>query len=116
MRRAARMDVNGRSFSASAARAKTPRGAGVIEVNVAKKNMAHVFGPEASLAKPGHHIVEGGFRTGIEKGEAVIGFKRSSGDDAGAAELVSVDDVDHRGKEAANAQRSMRNAKLSVNS
>ena len=111
------MDVNGRSFSASAARAKTPRGAGVIEVNVAQKNMAHVFGPEANLAKPGHHIVEGGFRTGIEKGEAVIGFKRSSGDDAGAAELVSVDDVDHRGKDVRRQMSEVRRkAKLSVNS
>ena len=108
MRRAARMDVNGWALSASAARTEAPRGAGVIEMNVAEKNMAHVVGLEAGLAKPGHHIVEGGFRTGIEKDEAVIGFKRRSGDDAGAAELVSVDDVDHcrlKKQQTLNAQR-----------
>ena len=90
MRRTARMDVDSGPTGS-----KTPGGAGVIEMNVAKKDMAHVLDLEAGLAESGHNIVERGFRTGIEKGEAVIGFERGRGDDAGAAELVSVDDVEH---------------------
>jgi hypothetical protein len=114
MRRAARMHVNDCAFSAGAGPSrtgtttKTPGGASVIEMNVAEKNMAHILGLEADLAESSHHIVEGGFRTGIEKGKAVIGFKRGRGDDAGAAELVSVDDMDHYGRKKRRAFRAQR--------
>ena len=67
------MHIDRRSGTASPARTcEPPRRAGVIEMNVTKKNMANVFGIEAGLLKIGNHIVERCFGSGIEKRDTVV--------------------------------------------
>jgi hypothetical protein len=90
MRRAARMNVNGRCFAASPARTKSPRCAGVIEMNVTEKNVTNVFQLNAGLAQIGDHIVESRFRAGIKQGNAVVGLKRGCGNDSGASKLSRI--------------------------
>src|SRR5947209_12249972 len=89
MRRAPRVDINGRC------RCEAPGGAGVIEMNVAEKKVTNVPGVEPRFPEVGYHIVEGGFRPGIEQRNPVVGFQGGGGDDAGMAELTGVEDMNH---------------------
>ena len=91
MRRAARMDINCCARSASPARTrKSPRRAGVIEMNVTQKNMPHVFRLEAGFAKIDNHIVKGRFRSGIEQRNSVIRLERGRGHNSGVPKLSRI--------------------------
>ena len=84
MRRPARVNVNGRCFR------KSPCRAGVIEMNVAEEDVAHVFQPEAGFAKIDNHIVESRLRPGIEQCDTVFGFERSRGNNSGVPKLSRI--------------------------
>ena|SRR5437867_5071339 len=90
VRRTAWMDINCRPKLG-----KTPRCAGVIEMNVTEEDMANIFGCEVSLPKIGNYIVESRFRAGIEKRDAVVGLDRSRSNNAGPSELTRVENVQH---------------------
>jgi hypothetical protein len=67
VRRTAWVRVNGCSQLS-----KAPRSAGVIEMNVAEENAAHILRSEPCIAKIHNDIVERGFRAGIKKRNAFI--------------------------------------------
>ena|SRR5947207_2559646 len=90
MRRANRMDVDRRSRFG-----ETPRRAGMIKMNVAEENMTNIPSREPSFHKIDNYVVESGFRSGIEKCDALVGLERSRGDDSGPAELSGVENVEH---------------------
>ena len=87
---AARMDMNRR-----AQLGETPRRARVIEMDMAEKNVAHIVRREIRRAHRGREILEGRVRPGIEEGDAVVRLERGDGDDAGPAEMLRVENVDH---------------------
>src|SRR2546423_15513356 len=91
MRRAARMDKD-----IGTEPGKTPGGTGVIKVNVAEEDMPNVVRAEAGFRKIDNDVIESRFRTGIKKGDAVVGFERGGGNDAGPAELTGIKDANHR--------------------
>ena len=94
VRRAARMHINSRARpSRTGGFSKTPRGPSMIKMDVAEKNMANVLGREAMFAQIDNHIIEGRFRSRIEKCDTVVRLKRSRCNDAGESELSSVEDV-----------------------
>ncbi len=65
--RAARMDVNRRAELREA-----PGRAGVIEMNMAEENMPDILKAEASLGKLRGDGLEGRFRAGVEKDQAIV--------------------------------------------
>src|SRR5213078_4038301 len=69
MRRAPRMDINRRAQFGEA-----PRGAGVIEMDVAEKNVTNVTRLSAELGERGSEVVEGRFRASIEKNRTFVGL------------------------------------------
>ena len=77
MRRAARMHINRR-----AKLSKAPRRAGMVEMDVAEKCMAHIRGSETNLVERRRNVAEGRFRSDIEKGEPVDGFKSDCSDNS----------------------------------
>ena len=92
MRRTARMDVNRRAEFREA-----PGGAGVVEMNVAQKDVPHIFGGEACpLELPGQ-MQEGRLRSGVEESEPIVRLHRGRGDNAWTAELPSIEDMDDHG-------------------
>ncbi len=88
MRRAARVHINHR-----AELSETPRGARVIEMNVAEKNVADVGRVETDLRKIDNDIVESRFGAGVEKREACVRFERGRSDDSAMTELARVENV-----------------------
>ena len=91
--RAARMHINrGAKFR------EAPRGAGMVEMNVAEKNVPDVFRGEMNLAEFRREIFEGRLGPGIEEDQAFVSLERGAGDDAGATEMMSVENVDHSSK------------------
>ena len=90
MRCAALMDIDRRAQFG-----ETPRGAGVIEMNVAEKNVANVARRDAELRERGCDGVERRFRSGIEKHRAFVCLEQGRRDDATAAEMQSVENVNH---------------------
>src|SRR5207237_8098201 len=66
VRRAAWMHVNRCSFR------ETPGGAGMVEMNVTQKNMAHVFRVRPGLSERSSHVTEGRFRAGSEQFDPVL--------------------------------------------
>jgi hypothetical protein len=90
MRRAARMDIDGRAEFG-----ETPRRAGMIEMDVAEEDVPDIARIEIEFAKFVLHIPESRLRSGIEKREAILCFKRGGGDDAASAKMLGVEDVDH---------------------
>ena len=79
VRRSSGMDVNRRAEFR-----ETPGGAGVIEMDVAKENVPHIFGGKSSLLEFRGYVLEGRFRTGVEQNDSIIRLKRGGGDDASA--------------------------------
>ena len=65
---------------------ETPGGAGVIEMNMAQKNVAHILRLRAGLAESSSHVVECRFRAGVEERDTVVRLERGCGHDAGATE------------------------------
>ncbi len=88
VRRAARMDVNRCSRFR-----ESPRGPGVIEMNMAEKNVAHVLRFRARVAESGSHVLKSRFRSGIEEGDAIARLEGGRGNDTGMPELFSIQDV-----------------------
>src|SRR5688572_7576245 len=68
--RAAWMDVDRR-----AELRETPGRAGVIEMNMAEENVPDVLKAEASLGKLRGDGLEGRFRSGVEKDQAILSFE-----------------------------------------
>src|SRR5437016_7889165 len=79
VRRAAWMHVNRCSFR------ETPGGAGMVEMNVTQKNMAHVFRVRPGLAESSSHVIEGRFRAGVEQCDTVVRPERGRGHNPGTA-------------------------------
>src|ERR1700730_3642701 len=57
-------------------------------MNVTQKNVTNVVRLKASFPKIGNHVLESRFRSRIEQGDAVIGFERGCGHDAGRPRLA----------------------------
>src|SRR5207248_6527487 len=91
VRCAPRMDVDNR-----AKLRETPCGTGMVEMNVAEKNVANVCGRKADPTQLGCNGIKGRLRAGVEQRQPVLGFERSGGHDAAGTELVGVEDVNHR--------------------
>ena len=72
---------------------ETKRGAGVVKMDMAKKDMPDVARTNANRTQPGNYILKCRFRSGIEYNNAVAGFERNDGDHARSAELQRVNDV-----------------------
>jgi hypothetical protein len=92
VRRAARMDVNRCSRFR-----ESPRGPGVIEMNMAEKNVAHVLRFRARVAESSSHVLKSRFRSGIEEGDAIARLEGGRGNDTGMPELFSIQDRDQGG-------------------
>ena len=92
MRRAARMDVNGRAEFR-----KAPGGAGVIEMNMAEEHVPDILGGEPRRPELFGQVDEGRFRSGVEEHKPVAGLERCRGDDAFAAELPRIKNMDRHG-------------------
>src|SRR5713101_8218905 len=71
-----------------------PGGAGMIEMNVTEKNVAHVFGVRAGLAESSRHVVEARFRAGVEQCYTVVGFERGRGHNPGTSKLSRIKNRD----------------------
>jgi hypothetical protein len=85
------MHINRRARTASPARTReSPRGTGVIEMNVTEKNVPHILSRKAGFAKIGNHIVESRFRSGIEQRDTVVGFERGRGHNSGVPKLPGI--------------------------
>ena len=67
--------------------------AGMIEVNVTQKYVLHVGLIDPKVMQSSQHVIECGFRSGIEQNYAIFRFQSDRGNDAGAAELAGIDDV-----------------------
>ena len=74
---------------------ETPRRAGVIEMDVAEKNVPDIAGSESKFAEFALDILEGRFRSGIEKHRAFIALEQSRRDDAGPAKMLRIENVNH---------------------
>lgn len=85
---AAGMDVNG-----GAKLGETPGRPRVIKMNMTEEDMLNVVSGRPNIFKRSDNVVEGRFRPGIEKGEAVVSFERGCGDNAWPPELNGVEDV-----------------------
>ena len=92
MRRAARMDVNGRAEFR-----ETPGGAGVIEMNVTEKHVPDILGGESRPPELFGQVDEGRLRSGVEEHKPIAGLERGRGDDAGPAELPRIENMDGHG-------------------
>ena len=90
VRRAARMDVNGRAEFREA-----PCGAGMIEMDVTEKHVPDVSGRETSSAESFSHVRERRLRPGVEEDESIVSLDRRRRDNARPAELPCVENVDH---------------------
>src|SRR5437868_8636185 len=89
--RAARMHINrGTKFR------EAPRRAGMVEMNVAEKDVPNVFRGEMNLAKFRREIFEGRLGPRIEQDQALVSLERGAGDAAGAAEIMRVENGEHR--------------------
>lgn len=92
MRRAARMNINpGAEFR------EAPGGAGVIEMDMAEKDMPDIFSGKTSSLNLLDHVGKGRFRSRVEQDEPVLRFHRGDGDDAGPAELPCIENMDGHG-------------------
>src|SRR5437588_2096048 len=90
MGRAARMHVDRR------AQFREPPGrAGVIEMDMTEKDAPNVARIEPKFAELVRDIVEGRFRPGIEKRQPIVRFERGRCDDAGPAEMLRIENVNH---------------------
>ena len=69
---------------------KTPRRAGMIEMDVAQECMTHVRGRETNLGERCGNIFESRFRPDIEKREPVVGFEGGCGDNSRPAQHFRV--------------------------
>src|SRR6476619_7671183 len=65
-------------------------------MDVAKKNVANIPRLGAEFGERARDVIEGRFRAGIEKDGAFIGLERGGSDNAGAIEMLSIEDVNHR--------------------
>ena len=84
------MDVNGRAEFR-----ETPRGAGVIEMNVTEKHVPDVFGGETRLLELFGYVREGRLRSRVEEHESIVSLDRCRRDDASPAELPRIENMDH---------------------
>src|SRR5205085_11313617 len=90
MGRAARMHVDRR------AQLREPPGrAGVIEMDVAEKDAPNVARIEPKFAEFVRDVIEGRFRPGVEKRQPIVRFERGRCDDAGPAEMLRIENVNH---------------------
>ena len=85
MRRAARMDIN-----CCAQFRESPRRAGVIEMNVTQKNMAHVFRVRAGLAESSSDVFISRFGPGIEQRNSVVRLERGRGHNPSVPKLSRI--------------------------
>ncbi len=85
-----RMNVNGR-----AGRGEVPGCAGMVEMNVAEKNVPHVVRRKTRDAHFEGDGLEGGIGAGIEKHDPVVRLQCDRGDYSRAAEVTGVENVDH---------------------
>jgi hypothetical protein len=69
---------------------KSPRRAGVIEMNVTEKNVADIVRRETGFAKIDNHIVECRFRPGIEQRDTGTGLEGGRGNNSGVAKLSCI--------------------------
>ena len=99
MRRATRMDVNCGARIASPARTgEAPGCAGVIEMNVAQKNVANIPLLKATFPKIGNHVVESRFRSGIEQRDPIVRLERRRRNDTGVTQLTRIENVDFQSR------------------
>src|SRR5438132_11472072 len=82
------MHVNRCSFR------ETPGGAGMVEMNVTQKNMAHVFRVRPGLAESSSHVIEGRFRAGVEQCDTVVRLERGLGHNHGTSKFSRINNVD----------------------
>ena len=76
---------------------ETPRGSGVIEMDVAEKNVPNVLSGESRLLQLFGQVLEGRLRSGVEERQTILSFKRSRGDNPGPVELSGIENVNrHR--------------------
>ncbi len=90
MRRAARMNVDDRAEFCEA-----PGRAGVIEMDMAEKNMADLFRLSADASELGHDVFESRFGSGIEERDAFLGFERRRSNHTRSSELSRIENVNH---------------------
>src|SRR5438477_4134592 len=88
MRNPTRMHVN-----RGAQLSESPRCAGVVEMDVTKKHMAHVGWLEADLSQLVNNCLERRFGSNIEENKATIGFQCCDGDNIRPAEVASIEHV-----------------------
>jgi hypothetical protein len=88
--RTPRMNVNGR-----AGLGEVPGRPGMIEMNVAEKDMAHVVRRKTRNAHFERDGLESGIGAGIEKHDPVVRRKCDRGDYSAVAEVTGVENVDH---------------------
>jgi hypothetical protein len=82
------MDVNRR-----AELGESPRRASVVEMNVTEEDMLNVASRSANVPQSSNDISKGRLRAGIEQDKPVVRFQRRRRDDARAAELNSIEDM-----------------------
>jgi len=90
MARAARMNVDRRALLG-----KTPGRSGMIEVDVAEKNVANVVRGETRGAHCRGNIVESRRCARVEKRDAVVSLERGRRDNSRAVEVFGVENVNH---------------------
>jgi hypothetical protein len=88
--RAERMNVNGRADLG-----EVPGRPGMIEMNVAEKDVSHVVRRKTRGAHFEREGLEGGIGAGIEKHDPVVCLKCDRGDYSGVAEVTGIENVDH---------------------
>ena len=92
MRRAARMDVNGRAEFR-----ETPGSSSVIEMNMTEKDVPNVVGGETRFVELLGHIREGRFRSGVEEHKPLTSLEGRRRNDAPPAELSCIENMDVHG-------------------
>ena len=89
VRCASGMNVNSRSELR-----ETPRGAGVIEVDVTKKHVPDIFCRKTSPTESFGHVPESRLRPGVEQDDSIVSLECRGRDNARPAELPRVENVD----------------------
>ena len=74
---------------------EVPGRAGMIEMNVAEKNVPNIVRRKTGDAHFKGDGLEGGIGAGIEKHDSVVRLQGDRGDYSGAAEVTGVENVDH---------------------
>ena len=75
---------------------QVPGRAGMIEMNVAQKNVPHVLRRKTRDPHFEGESLEGGIGSGIEEYDSLLRLERDRGNDSGTAEMPGIENVNHR--------------------